>query len=444
LHGNPVYPAEHSCQNNTCVPDLYDEDGRLTYYARSQRPEMFSLDFDRLPKLHPEEYGNNYYEPGAYVIHPGDGFGKFNYLIKFMEFIPQGEGVNGQVIFEVFRKEADGNYYHFPTSQHALSRYSYTDIFDIVIESPDYSWQINPEENTLIYHSTCTVFYEYCDQEESSGHYANGDTYSCVQRCKFDAYDGEEKVEHGIHSAIYPAGYTDLAEFTIKMQEECYESNIEFLGYDVRKPRLGTKLYLGNSVGLILAEDETLTARTTESYLDNMREDFDGYEDMATSNGCTYFMRMSHELTHLMTNEVLGNNSGLIEGIAEFVEFQNNASQKTYLCEETGWSYPYWNETRDYANLSTSINEGLVPSSNYYATGFCFWKDFTYEYGYPNFVLLMQELQQRGRGIDDFYVLDVMEGVIGEPVSEEILDRYSLTRESTFVHLCYNCEMFMQ
>ena len=43
---------------------LYDEDGRLTDYARSLAPPMLELDLSKLPKLYPERYGNNYFEPG--------------------------------------------------------------------------------------------------------------------------------------------------------------------------------------------------------------------------------------------------------------------------------------------------------------------------------------------------------------------------------------------
>ncbi len=51
------------------------------------------------------------------------------------------------------------------------------------------------------------------------------------------------------------------------------------------------------------------------------------------------------------------------------------------------------------------------------------------------------QMNSKGRGIDDYYIMDVMENVTGEPLSGEIKERYSLTRGSTYVELCNNCEI---
>ncbi len=412
-------------------PRLYDENGRLTDYARSFRPDMFSLNFDELPKLYPEEYGSNYYEPGTYKVKLGDGFGKDDFLIKFVEFIPQNETIEGQIKFEVFRKESDGNYYHYPTYEDTVIRYGYTDIFGITIESPAYSWEINTGENTLIYHPDCTVYFDGSDD--------------CSERCGFDAVPGETKVQNGKFSAIYPENYSDVASFAAELLEQCYNENADFLGYDVEKPRVGIKVYLSESYSVLNGADETVTAKRDAGYLDSVQINLDEYAEEKSGKRCIYYMRLSHELTHIMTKEVLGENYGLNEGLAEFVEFHNEGSELTYVCEDEGWRYPYENATRPYANLSYSPYESMKLSIKHYATGFCFWQEFTNEYGYPKFVLLMQELQQKGRGADDYYVLDVVEELIGEPLPDEMLERYSLTRNATYTEICHNCRaIFLQ
>ncbi|HID73289.1 TPA: hypothetical protein EYP38_05080, partial [Candidatus Micrarchaeota archaeon] len=268
MYGNPPCDDNHTCSNNTCElregcaygnppceygyacilgkceGQVFDDDGRLTPYARSFRPEQFSLNLSALPELHPESYGNNYFEPGNYTVRVGDGFGKGDFLVKFVEFIPQNDSVNGRIIYEVFRKERDGNYYHYPTIDNTISRYSYTDMFGITIESPVYSWEIGSDENTLIYHPNCTVFMDYCEDEASGGHYAPNDYLSCAQRCDFDALPAETKEEKVIFSAIYPSGYGDLALFSVDLMKQCYRRNVDFLGFDPKKPRVGMKVYL--------------------------------------------------------------------------------------------------------------------------------------------------------------------------------------------------------
>jgi hypothetical protein len=54
----------------------------------------------------------------------------------------------------------------------------------------------------------------------------------------------------------------------------------------------------------------------------------------------------------------------------------------------------------------------------------------------------MQKLQQKGRDINDYYIMDVMEEVNGESLSQDIVNRYSLPRASTYVNICEDCEMF--
>ncbi|MFH1394167.1 MAG: hypothetical protein ABII71_03420 [Candidatus Micrarchaeota archaeon] len=442
-YGNPSCGYGYSCSDNMCVAQIFADDGRLTEYARSLRPELFSLDLNLLAELHPESYGNNYLEPGNYTVRVGDGFGDGDLLVKFMEFIPQNDSVNGQIRFEVFRKERDGNYYHYPTIEDTITRYSYTDIFGIVIESPGYSWQIDPYENALIYHSSCTVFQDYCRDEGSGGHYSPG-YLECAQRCQFDALPEETKAEKGIFSAIYPAGYGDLALFSAGLMKSCYRRNVDFLGFDPKKPRIGMEVFLADGRSDIIGSDESISAKSTAEYLDLVTDNLDYYMAQSSSSGCASYMRISHELTHIMANHLLGiENRGLIEGLAEFVEFHNNASMKQYVCLDDGWHYGFEDETKDYIPLSASFGTDPYPSESYYATGYCFWNDFVHEYGYPKFVLAMHALNQESRGIEGYYVLDVIGNVTGNPLPYSVFDKYSLTRESTYVPGCTNCELFL-
>lgn len=150
---------------------------------------------------------------------------------------------------------------------------------------------------------------------------------------------------------------------------------------------------------------------------------------------CPFYLALGHELTHVVTKEMLGDNYGINEGLTDFVSFHNGGQGGGIECGDDG----------EYANLSLPPSAGgALPAQKYYETGFCFWQDFVKTYGYPNFVRVMQKLYEQSRGIDDYYVLDVMEEVIGESMSAEILDRYSLTREATSVAICKNCEMFLQ
>jgi hypothetical protein len=92
--------------------------------------------------------------------------------------------------------------------------------------------------------------------------------------------------------------------------------------------------------------------------------------------------------------------------------------------------------------LSTSPEDGIYPARSYYDTGYCFWDDVVKAYGYPTFVEIMQALYTKGRDINNYYVLDVFENIIGDIFSQEILDRYSITRSSTKVELCNKCGIF--
>jgi hypothetical protein len=437
------------CVDGSCAPpdeeELFDYEGRLTEYSRSLAPETLVLNLDKLPKLFPENYGNNYFDPGTYSIHVGDGFGKGDFLIKFMEF----DVDNGRIVFEVFKKERDGNYYHFPTdvNENFIYKYKYNQQFDMPIEIMVGSSTRNPldaTENILIYHPSCEIFFDYC-KDENSEHYAT-DSESCNWRCPFESNNDEIKIQEGIFSVTFPEGYETLADFSVGLLEQCYNNNIEFLGYNQEKSRIGIKVLLSNSGGPATGHDEYIGTKKTVEQLEGNINILNLLTSEKEGKRCSNYLNLGHELTHTLTKEILGNNYGLNEGLADFVSFQNGF-EKEYVCVADGWRLTFErpDTSNNYVSLSTNPGEtSSSPSKHYYGTGFCFWNDFTKEYGYLKFVEVMQQLYYKSRGTDDYYVLDVMEDVLRKPISAQILNRYSLNREATFVKICNNCEIFTQ
>ena len=436
------FGAGYFCYEGSCAPpaeeELYDEDGRLTDYARSLAPETLTLNLAILPEVNPESYGNNYLVPGTYNIHVGDGFGKGDFLIKFVEFKADEQ----RIYFEVFKKESDNNYYHFPTDENSIYKHQMLDLYGISFEFDVDEFGEN--ENVLIYNPDCTAFYDHC-YDETSYFYGPG-PQSCNWRCGFNANDDEIKVQEGIYSAVYPQGYENLANFAVDLLEQCYNNDVKFLGYDQEKPRLGVKVMLSDSGGPMTGRDEYVSTKRTTEQLDDNINILDFLISEKESKRCTNYLNLGHEFTHSLTKEMLGDNYGLNEGIAEFVAFQNGF-EKEYVCSADGWRLVFDSPDtlNEYASLSTNPGEaGSPPSKHYYATGYCFWNDFMLEYGYPQFVEVTQQLYQKSRGISDYYVLDVIENVIGEDSSIEMMNRYSLTKEATKVEgLCNNCDMFI-
>ena len=417
---------------------LYDEDGRLTDYARSLAPPMLELDLSKLPKLYPERYGNNYFEPGDYVVRVGDGFGKGDFLIKLIEFVPFDDEGKTYIKFEVFKRESDGNYYHFPTEKNSFGGYGgYLDLFGISLESNFDASTL--ESNEVVYQPNCNVLYNSPSCPKTG----------CNYKCGFDPYIDEEKFQKGIFSVVLPVGHPDAAEKILEMLSSCYHRNTEFLGYNENKPRIGLKLkYREEGYKRTTGYDEYITADPDESELRGHLLDFN-YLEYIEKNRCPNYLSMTHEMTHSVTREIIGFNHGLNEGLADFVSYQNGAHAvySSIACSDYGYYNIYSNgDLLNYVNLSSCPNsqEGCpFPSGDYYVTGFCFWQDFTKDYGYAKFVELMQALYSKSRGIDDYYVYDVMEEVIGGSLSENIQNRYGLTRDATYVEICDGCEMFV-
>lgn len=415
---------------------LYDLDGRLTDYARSLAPKMEPLNLNNLQKIHPESYGNNYFAPGTYTVHVGDGFGKGNFLIKFTEFSLD----DSRTYFEVFKKESNGNYYHFPTDKNSIYKHQILDLFGIPIEFNVDTF--GKSENVLVYHSDCSDFYDYCS-DETSYFYADGSSKACNWRCPFSANDDEVISQKGIFSAIFPKAYAKLANFTEGLLEQCYSNDVKFLGFDPQKPRIGVKIILDDSGGPMTGTDEYVIGPNTVGQLDGDIGILDSLISEKESTKCPNYLNLGHELTHLLTKE-MGGNYGLNEGIAEFVGFQNG-HEKEYVCSESGWrtASDASDVLNNYANLSSNPGDpGSPSSSSYYATGYCFWKDYVEEYGYPNFVKAMQKIYINSRGTGSCYLWDVFKEVNGGYLDQKIVNRYGLTKESTFVKICEDCEMF--
>ncbi len=415
---------------------MFDENGRLTGYALSLAPPLLELNLNELTKLHPEKYGNNYFEPGDYNIHVGDGFGKNDFLIKFVDFNLDEQ----RIYFEIFKKETDGNFYHFPTKENSIYKNEIKDLFGISFESLNDS--LNPVENTLTYHPNCTIFYEYC-YEAGNYFYAGGSSIACNWRCAFDANTDETKSQKGIFSSIYPKNYKGLANFSVGLLEQCYDNTLGFLGYNQQKQRIGIKVILGES-SAITGTDEYVYTQKTVAQLNDEVNILDLLNTEKNSKKCPNYMALGHELTHTLTKEIVGDNYGLNEGLADFVAFQNGFEKK-YEGLGEGWKgvFDDAGTLNAYANLSTNPGEVGSPSSlHYYATGYCFWTDFVKEYGYPNFVKIMQKLYTVSRGMGTYYFLDVAEEAMGLPISSDILSKYNLKKEATILHFCENCEMF--
>ena len=433
--------GEYGCEGGKCIPkinqNLFDENGRLTNYALSLAPPLLKLNLNEPTKLYPEKYGNNYFKPGNYNINIGDGFGKNDFLIKFVEFNVDEQ----RIYFEVFKKEANGNFYHFPTDENFIYKNEIKDLFGIPLES--LSDSLNPVENILTYHPNCTVFYDYC-YEEGNYFYA-GNSIACNWRCVFDANTDETKSEKGIFSSIYPKNYSVLANFSVALLEQCYNNDIDFLKYNPQKPRVGIKVLLGSS-GPLTGADEYVYTQRSEANLNDEVKILDFLNTEKNSKNCPNYMALGHELTHTLTKEMLGNNYGLNEGLADFVAFQNGFEKK-YACLDNGWKdvYDSVGTINAYVNLSTNPGDvGSSTSLHYYATGYCFWTDFVKEHGYPNFVKFMQKSYQKSRGIEQYYLTDVIGEVINAPSPAWVSSKYGLTKDSTLIEPCKKCGVLVK
>lgn len=423
-------------QEPIIIQQLTDANGRISESIRSSVPKNYQLKLNLLTNVSPESVGKNYFSPGTYRIKVGDGFGKGDFLIKFTKFNP---GTWGNIEFAVFKKEANGKYYYFPTQVNTISpdlhgywgingglndpNFILNDLFEIVIEVPVDASNFDEVENTLVYHTDCNVSNFSADGKESS-------------RCSFDPGAGEAKVEYEKYTVILPYGYSDLAHFVAQDLEQCYANTIDFLGFDSGKPRIGAKMRLGQENSALLGLDEHTTSISTKSWFDD--ETFTlpfKYRDI-TLRKCPVYFSFGHELTHVLSKGLLTENIALNEGLADFVAFQNG-QPKLFLCSSEGWKRVGETTVKPYINVSSS---GGTP--DYYATGYCFWDDFITRYGYPTFVSLMQNLYQKSHEIEDYYFIDVFENTIGGSL-DSLFTKYSLTRAATHVKGCKGCDIFV-
>lgn len=439
-YNNPACESGKQCIDNECTSSLYDDQGRISDFGRSLKPIMLSINWSSMEKIYPEKYGKNYYSPGTYNVNVGDGFGKGEFLVKLVSYIPQDpvtfEG--GYFEIEVFKKESDGHYYHYPTDENKISHRSFFNLFDITLE-----WLYDESDSdnlfTFQYHNDCDVYFNYCSDERSP--FSANSSVSCNWRCPFLANDDEIKSSQGKFSAIFPSAYKNLADFSVTALGKCVQNTDDFLGYNLDKPRIGVKVLSDLNGSSITGHDEYVSTIWNKSSFDFNTSILDNWKQQQTDNKCSNFLALGHELTHLFTKEMLGDNYGLNEGLADFVAFHNGREYSNY-CFVDGWSYNKDGyDIKKYVSLSSSPSESS-PANNYYLTGFCFWSDVEKEYGYNKFVKIMQELYKKTRGINDYYVFDVIKSAGGYDLSNTIKNRYDITREATKVELCKNCNVY--
>ncbi|MFA5887489.1 MAG: hypothetical protein WC852_02155 [Candidatus Nanoarchaeia archaeon] len=408
------------------------------------------LNLTKLPKIYPERTGTNYDRPGKYNVSIGDGFIKGDVLIKILNLS------NEDAKIEVFKKECDGRYYPIfvPNYYKTIRPESAFDLFGLTLEIEGYPLEITPFNATFIYHENCTAYYDYC-YDPSSWHY-DPNPLSCSPKCNFEAFYVpsatepsittflETKVSDGRFTVVLPAGYDALAEFTLHTLNQCYNNITAFLDFEPFRPRVGIKVYEqahGSSAGI--GEIEHISMAQSRATLDRETADLSRLEDELELMPCPNIFLMGHELIHLTTKGITSENRGLNEGIARYVEQQ---LMYDYLMDSEVYTFTQCFEDNydgiPYANLSSSPTD-LISLGTYYQTGLCFWKDYVNEYGYANFTKLMKEAYTKSRGVGKYYLLDIIQDVIGEPVSDEILERYSLTRQATMINACEGCEVYM-
>lgn len=437
-------PMGFICSSGKCAlpPEnlLFDGDGRLTDYALSFAPPMLNLNLNQLPKLHPENYGNNYFEPGTYTVKVGDGIGKGDFLIKFVDVNVCTNDCSSSLFFEVFKKEKDGNYYHYPTNDNKFIESEAKDFFGMVLKLQKFN---NVNNIQLTYLDSCSYFIEQCE-------YTNGLCYICY----FDEKPGEIKLQSNNFTAIFPEEYPELASLNLEELKKCYNYQTSFLGFDPKKLRIGLNIKLSEINFASTSHDESISIPKSKEMLDSINSQLPYIQNLYNSVDCASdYFPLSHELSHtirkeLFTNKwIYGNNAGFEEGLSNFQEFAGDDNLEGSYCASNGFLDD--SGILPYASLSVNSGDSLYKDTygmgGYYITGFCFWQDFVHTYGYPQFVLLMQTLYTKSRGINDYNVVDVMENVIGEPLSQELMTKYQITKnaEANVVDICHNCEMFI-
>jgi len=425
--------------------NLFDKDGRISDTARSFG-KMSSLKLNKLTEIHPEDYGNNYYSPGTYVVEKGDGIGNGIFLIKFMEF-KNKSSLNAQIRTEVFKKEKDGNYYHFPTNEYTLSMPNANQLFDINIELLDRAdyLELPSDQIKIIYHQSCQTFIDYCD-DETHQMYAWEDTTQCNKRCPFTANTDQYQAKNGKYSTIFPEGSEELADTVVDILKQCDENTEDFLKIKLEKPRLGVQMLLGSDNPTMTGLDEYISGQGASSWFEYFGGFSNQWKEQAKTTKCPNVLELGHELIHVYVKDFFGteeqNIYGLEEGLANFARYQNGVDSEI-ICRPDGWSYTYNPETTNpYVTDISGPPNANEPYYYFYHTGYCFWHDFVNEYSYGNLTKVMQALYQQVRDIKSYYVLDVIEHTIGEKLSQEILDRYSLEKNQTFVDVCKGCEIF--
>jgi hypothetical protein len=389
-----------------------------------------------LEVIRPENVGNNYFTPGTYSLGVGDGFGLGNYLIKIVEV-----GTISAYI-EVFKKATNNNYYHFPIlggdEKQVYFLDSYRDLFGITFDFDDYNDQIE----VTFFASNGTNCFSSCIEGLPSGISNSTKEKFCLFDCPFDVPEGYLQLNQEIFTVLQEGDYEALAEANLNLLQQAYELNIDFVKYDPEIERYGLVTKIESQYASFSARKESYMVMATTDSLDLQNNLIDGlYAEALEENYMPHWGTppLSHEIGHSLSPDLSGNKA-LSEGFAEFIEV-NIANPEIYStypeCQPSGYQsqigfFPY-------VDMSTYSSEN---PSGYYFTGYCFWEDILETYGYGNLVAFFQQRHKLSQGIEDYYILDVMGEAFDEPVSQEILDRYSLIRDATFIENCNNCEIF--
>ncbi|MEK7524623.1 MAG: hypothetical protein AAB588_06395 [Patescibacteria group bacterium] len=160
-----------------------------------------------------------------------------------------------------------------------------------------------------------------------------------------------------------------------------------------------------------------------------------------------------HELTHLFLRN-LPLYGWLEEGLAEYVQYQigdRNKSDIEKICLPQAFCEPYQclhegNDPTDYENLGlypTILIKGapvLENRNRMYYTGMCFWHEIETTYGNKKLKRVMKQLVKERRKNNSqeaiakrncSRTIPIIENGLGKKISQELLEKYGLTRNTT-------------
>ena len=401
----------------------------------------FDYEMCPLPQLY-----KNYNLPGLYTIVVGDGFENNDFLVKFVKFqkISVQNKVSSYVKTALFKKVGTTYVYYPYQDKITLDNKGYFKTGDNTnplkmlgnIPLKLESTVIEENKNVFSYQSDC-LFNDGC---------VVGD---CTISCPFKAAEGEVQLIKDTYSIIVPKKYQELGQDILPFLEICYSNVLDFLGLGQNGMKVGLRFVKGsgsdvthsNNFNVFLddGEFELLGEQIKPSYT----------QDILGKKKCpivSYMHNTPHELTHILYGDGL-RPFGLSEGFSDFVGGNTLATwnyvEQTAVFNNTQASACKMNGFDKGDGLKLYVVLSTLPDvsikNDYYFTGFCFWTDFVKMYGEEKFKVFSQKLYSYSHSTPNYYMWDVMEEAIGGPLSLELIQRYGLTKESTFVEQCEEC-----